>query len=782
MILRLSPLRGRPARTTALVLFTAGSLLTGLIGQAAPVQHKRVLSPAPASPAPVASEVSAEATPAALSPGARRYELPLKQLGALYPLQLRGVDGSNGVPFSIRSDEIVTAARLKLHYAYSPALIPDLSHINVMVNDEVAATVPVPREQAGLNLTRDIAIPPRLITEFNRLNLQLIGHYTMECEDPLHSSLWANISNLSVLELTVAPLALQNDLSLLPLPFFDRRDVRQLNLPFVFANAPGTGMLEAAGTLSSWFGGLAGYRGAVFPVKLGQLPESGHAVVFIAGNEGRNLLPGMALPQVQGPTVAITSNPNDPMTKLLLVMGRDANDLKIAAAALSVGGYALSGPSATITQLNALKPRQPYDAPNWLPSHRAVKFGELAQEKDLNVSGYSPDLVRINMRLPPDLFGWREKGIPVHLKYRYTPRPTADKSTLNVNVSQQYLQSFPLAPLALKGDGKASQWLAKLLPDGTLPVEEDFRIPLFKLSSQAQLQFHFYYDYIKQGACKDVLLDNVKGAIEPDSTVDVSGFSHFLAMPDLAVFSNSGFPFTRLADLSETAVILPDNPSANDYSAYLTMLGKMGDSTGYPATGVTVAQATQVEQFANKDLLVISSGGNQPLLTQWADRMSVSLDGSKRFNISDLVYRLVNWWNPDQTDRLRPRRTELTVSSNSTDAVLTGFESPLSSGRSVVVVSSNRPEGLNNAMRALLDADLVKNIQGSLAIIRGKQVDSLVADQSYYVGRLGPIQYIHWWLSTNPLLLVGLALLSSVLLATLLFLKLRAKARKRLQN
>jgi hypothetical protein len=53
------------------------------------------------------------------------------------------------VTFSIRADQVVTSAKLKINYAYSPALIPQLSHINVMVNEQVAATIPVPTEQAG---------------------------------------------------------------------------------------------------------------------------------------------------------------------------------------------------------------------------------------------------------------------------------------------------------------------------------------------------------------------------------------------------------------------------------------------------------------------------------------------------------------------------------------------------------------------------------------------------------------------------------------------------------
>ncbi|NER62536.1 cellulose biosynthesis cyclic di-GMP-binding regulatory protein BcsB, partial [Pseudomonas sp. MAFF212428] len=169
----------------------------------------------------------------------------LKQLGKNYTMSLRGVESTDTVNFDIRADEVVTGAQLTLQYTYSPALLSDLSQINIMVNDEVAASIPLPKENAGSLQKQVIDIPPYLITEFNRLGVQLIGHYTMQCEDPLHSSLWAKISNDSQLSLQVKPVILPNDLSLLPLPLFDRRDPRALNLPFVFAAAPDNATLEA---------------------------------------------------------------------------------------------------------------------------------------------------------------------------------------------------------------------------------------------------------------------------------------------------------------------------------------------------------------------------------------------------------------------------------------------------------------------------------------------------------------------------------------------------------
>ncbi len=208
-------------------------------------------------------------------PGGRRQTLSFADLGALDPLQLRGTDGQNGVPFSVRGDEVVTAAVLHLIYSYSPALLPSISQLKVMINGEVAATLPVPRDQAGMLVARDVSIDPRFITEFNHLNVQLIGHYTQQCEDPSSSSLWATVSNASSLDLTYASLASKPDLAALPQPFFDRRDVRRLELPFVFAQKPSAQTLEAAGAVASWFGSLAGYRGAVFPAQIDNAPLVG---------------------------------------------------------------------------------------------------------------------------------------------------------------------------------------------------------------------------------------------------------------------------------------------------------------------------------------------------------------------------------------------------------------------------------------------------------------------------------------------------------------------------
>lgn len=766
----------------ALALLLAGSMPMNVVGQDMPEDAATVVADAavPVTDQVAGAEAGVDAAAQTAAPaGSRKYSLTLKELGAYYPMNLRGVDGSNNVPFNIRDDEVVTAATLHLRYAYSPSLIPELSHINVLVNDELATTIAVSKEDAGRSLEYAAELPIWLMGSFNKLRLQLIGHYTMECEDPMHSSLWANISNESRLELTVAPIAVVNDLGLLPQPFFDRRDVRELRLPFVFAAKPDIVALEAAGVLSSWFGSLSDYRPASFPSNsAGEIPAEGNAVVFATGEAASAHLPGRTL---AGATVAVTPNPNDANGKLLLVLGRNPAELKLAAQAIALGSPALSGDVATITRLDVSKPRRPYDAPRWLRSDRPVKFGELAEENVFTVSGYTPDLIRVNLRTPPDLFGWRDKGVPINLKYRYTPRPTDGNSTLTVSTDSQFVRAFPL--LSFKRL-ESSGMLKKLASaDEPASVDTHMRVPLYRVAGNSQLQFQFMYEYVKEGECRDVIVDNARSAIDPDSTIDISGYAHYIAMPDLAAFAEAGFPFTRLADLSESAVVIPDSPDDSDISILLALLGRMGQSTGYPATAVTITDAAGVQNAGDKDLLVIDAGGRQPLVKQWQKFMpAVSDGGSRRFAISDLPGRVASWFSPDSREDVADRFAEAGVDAAGASGVFTGFESPLHGKRSVVVVSSGGGEQWGDVLDALNQrADKIKGtIRGSLAVVHGGSVISLVEEHGYYVGDLGWFTWLRWYLSSRPILMALLGLLSIAVLASLIYLLLRTRARRRL--
>ncbi len=753
------------------IALAAVSLADGTSAQTRPaVVPPPLLPAAPATAAAAATAASANTTPVA---GAVR-ELNLTQLGIDYAIQLRGISGTVGIPFNVRADELVTAASFRLNYAYSPSLIPELSHLKVTVNDVLVATLPVSHAEAGKPQTADIPIDRRLITEFNRINVELIGHYTRECEDPAHTSLWARVDASSTLKLTVSPLKLTNDLAALPQPFFDRRDVRRARIPFVFGGADTAPMLEAAGVLSSWFGALADYRGATFPVSHGELP-AGHAVVFVTPESA---IAGLTLPSIQGPGLAVVDNPQDASGKLLLVMGRNPADLRTAAAALALNSKAFAGAQAAVTAFQEPPVRKPYDAPRWVPSDRALQLGELATAADLSVTGYNPDVVRVNLQLPPDLFTWRSRGIPLDLQYRYTPRVRPDQSTLNINVNDNFVGGLPLRSANPAGDRWWNPLAVKLMPDGTLAEHKEVILPPLAMGPRSQLRLHYYFEPVG-GRCVPQL-DNVRGSIDPTSKIDVSGFPHFIAMPELAAYANGGFPFSRMADLSDTAVILPDQPNDADTETYLGLLGQIGRSTGYPALRVKVGRSAEAGQWADKDLLVIGNLQSQSLFTQWADKMPLKRNGNApELKLRSWIDNAIDLVIGARTREDLPGSMQIAVSDDGRDAVLAGFESPLRSGRSVIAAITNA-DSKEALLNALMTPDLLKRVQGSMTIVRDTQVNSVLGGDTYYVGRLPPLTWLQWHLSRSPLGLAALVIVLALLGAAVSYAGLQIRARRRL--
>ena len=247
----------------------------------------------------------------------------------------------------------------------------------------------------------------------------------------------------------------------------------------------------------------------------------------------------------------------------------------------------------------------------------------------------------------------------------------------------------------------------------------------------------------------------------------------------LAAFGRIGFPFTRLADLSQTAVVLPDQPKVQELSAYLDLLGRLGESTGYPGTGIEVVRSAQVDSVAAKDLLLIASGDNQPLLKSWAGAMPAGLDDGQRSGLPGLFDQALAWLAGFLPESLKAEPASQ-FSSKGMNAFAAGFESPLRSGRSVVLLWGADPNGLQAGIGALLGEDLlVSKISGSLAVLRGQQVEMLNSKPTYHVGDLDWFTQARMNLSGNFALLLLIGAYGALLLALPARAVLRAQANRR---
>ncbi|WP_036621204.1 cellulose biosynthesis cyclic di-GMP-binding regulatory protein BcsB [Pantoea sp. GM01] len=690
-------------------------------------------------------------------------------------MTLRGTEPSSQIEFGVRSDEVVTRALLNLSYRPSPALIPTLSQLKVYLNDELVGLVTVTAEQLGKENQTQISVDPRFISDFNRVRLELVGHYANVCENPANSTIWLDIGKASKLDLTLQKLPLKNDLSHFPEPFFDTRDSRPLQLPMIFNAQPTLVQQRAAAILASWFGSKAAWRGQSFPVLYNQLPNQQHAVVFATNDHRPDFLKD--LPPVEKPTVAMVNQPDNPYEKMLLILGRDDNDLLTAVEGIAQGQLLLRGETATIDSVKLLAPRQAYDAPNWVRTDRRTTFAELTQyQNQLQGDGLQPNPISLTLNLPPDLFLVRARGIDMDLHYRYTSPIQQDGSRLAVHLNNQFMQDYPLTAK----DSAGQQLMRIPLMQGLQDSNRQLTIPALRLGVVNQLRFNFDYanTFIggtADGRCETVTTVGHHVVIDDTSSIDFSGYRHYIEMPSLAAFANAGFPYSRYADLAQTLVLVQPKPSNNEVSTLLNALGSIGAQTGYPALRVQMSDDWRKAQQSDADVLMI---GDIPPDLQDDGKINLLADAARSW--INMPARAMTTPSLPISDSDRTVESQTTISSRGPMGGIVGFQSPFNDQRSVVALLADSPRGWELLNNALLDSGKRAAVFGSATVIRESGVNSLRVGDTYYVGHLP------WWerlwnlLATHPVWLALCAVVVVVLFALMAWRLMRMVSRRRL--
>ncbi|MBB5338266.1 UDP-forming cellulose synthase catalytic subunit [Tunturiibacter gelidoferens] len=720
------------------------------------------------------------APPAVPPPDTFDNVVNFSDLGVPRTIVMQGLDAFNTIHFSLPQTQVVKTATMHLRYHPSPGLIPSLSHLKVSLNGNLFATLPVvdphsaevtqatgtvtnsvPAKNSDL-LESTVTLPVDALTRDNQLTFEFVGHYASQCEDPTHSTLWAHIDNNSTIEFTGTLSPLHDDLKLLPAPFYEPLVNPHPVIPIVFLGQPTPKALQAAGIIASWFGILADSRPIRFSVSVGVIP-AGNAIVI--GQSGASLPASLQINSIAGPTILMRPNPSDPYSKVLILTGETDADVLSAALAFTLQRDLLSGDRVRIPAIKMPAPREADDAPRWLSTEKNTPIGDLLQTSSLQTDGSNP--VAIYLRLPPDLFYGTRQNLGFHLGYRYNGVPLADDSSLQVYLNDAYIHSTPLSH-----SDKPSP--ARIVP---FPVSE-----MRPFSNSILLRF--FFQLAKKPDCPDTTASNLQGSILKDSYLDLKDIPHLAVLPNLEIFANAGYPFTRKADLSDTAIVLPDNPNAEEIELYLTLMAHFGAQTGYPVLNVTVTNAEGMRPDAHKDYLVLGTVDDQPAINRLNPSLPVSVDGSGLHiqDTQDFFAQLQHaWWKVRSSDHIQSGQLE--TAGSIPDALIEGVEWPSGSKQSVVVIALRDKSVIPDFISTFLQTSQSSDISQSVSVLHGSHFSSYrIGNDVYRVGSLS------LWLQLNMLfadyqwLMVISTLVVCFLLAVILRSALRRRARARLQG
>jgi cellulose synthase (UDP-forming) len=269
-----------------------------------------------------------------------------------------------------------------------------------------------------------------------------------------------------------------------------------------------------------------------------------------------------------------------------------------------------------------------------------------------------------------------------------------------------------------------------------------------------------------------------------DSYLDIRDIPHWATLPNLEIFANAGYPFTRRADLSDTAVVLPSSPTADEIETYLTFVGHFGSQTGYPVLNVTVTDADGMKSNARKDYLVIGTVDDSPAISLLNPSLPVMVDGSG-LHIQDTQGFFASmqhaWWKVRSSDRIQSGQLE--TAGGLPDVLIEGIEWPRDSKHSTVLIALRDHAVVPNFLSVFLKNSQSSDISQSVSVLHGKRfVSYRIGNDVYHVGSLGYWTQLNILFSQFQWLMVIGTVIVCFLLAGLVRGMLRRRARLRLQG
>lgn len=702
--------------------------------------------------------------------GSMQTGISLKDAGTASEVEFRGPHSFYSVHLILPYTQAPRSARLVLNYRFSTALHSQSGTIRLRLNKtdiaELSATGH--QQEPGANVVESIFVPADLLVRDNELTFEFNGTTQERNSQNGPVPVLASIGVTSTLQVVSDPIPFRNDLSTLPLPFFDSALQTTTTIPFVFLSEPTPKTLQAAGVVASWFGILASSKPVRFSVSIGSVPR-GNVVIFV-NSSAALATPG---PKLHGAALAVRSNPSDPLTSALIVSGDNEDQLLDVARSLSTlkgrsqgeeAGAAASGGDTLYLDGGFVMPapRKIDDAPRWLPSDRLVSLSRYSPQPTMRSDGSQP--LPVYFRVPPDLFYGEAENLRLHVAYRYNAEPLNLGSALRVFINGVLINEAPLQ-----------------VDRGFHDRQREALLPVASMRPFANtLRFDFDFIPSPHGERRSTASE-LEGTILRNSSLDLRGFDHYAAMPNLELFANAGFPFTRQADLAATTVILPTSPSSHVISLFLQLMSHFGTQTGVPALRVEVAGSVDMNR-ADRDYLVLGTIENQPVFTSLEGALPISFDATGLHVKQESTYWIR--WRQSLRRMLDLEETgELPMEDGSRiAAMLQGIESPFGAGRSLVIIALRDDAAEEGFTAEFLLRSQSSDIAHSASILRDGHFHSYaVSPTTYHIGSISRYAVMRIWLTEHLGALLFCMTLASLVLAYGVNASLLHRAEQRLQ-
>ena len=646
--------------------------------------------------------------------------------------QINLMESTNSFMFNLPISKRMDISKITLHldFIHSTVLLKNRSQVRVVVNGIVVAQIGF--DPVNPHVIADIPIPFETFREgYNAVEFKVAQHYSEDCEDPAAPELWTQINTIKsyfYLEYDYRPIRF----TLASLDeVFDRKlkdytvtimrpketaQYDDVDLKWGALAAQGVSLrLEYRPVNLKMATAVQRDSLRVFEematsnYPLLALDQTGlkNDVVLIGT---RDELRPLFHPRLRDSMAAAISGPflsimpaADPRFQIVIISGNDASEVTQAVQAFAF--VRSSFPDSTFMVVNELNlpSVEPDTFPGIIQPGVRYTFKEFGYR---TTSGGSYKRRELKFVAPPDLLIRKEANVSIKLDFTYGAAFRKD-SVLNI-----YLNGIFEKAISLDND------------QGARFHDYEFYISASSiLPGTNVLRFEPVIPPLVTSKCTAVQEENAMLTIWDSSSIELPLLDRYVKLPDLALFSRTGYPFTSTADGEEMGIVVRGQNSGSILAAW-QMMAKLSQITAMPLYKAIIS----FRAIDGRHLLIV---GDRPSLYEDDMRNSPVKLGEifefdypvgkgSRKGATTLLDRTKSFFSPLRTGRPGFFKNVYTnikfKASLDRDALLVGYQSVDDPNRLVMLLTSGNPDSLKADVRRLMSPDFWDMMDDNLAI------------------------------------------------------------------
>lgn len=696
-----------------------------LIGQLAPLSAQTGQQP-PKSPLPPQQTLPARsrltpitgpgatAAAAPLTPGAKTYSARFDtDLFVQEDIQMRGVASGYKINFvRPRGWEVLPGSQIRLQMEHSAALIGELSFLDISINDTKVMTVRLDETNVRTNEIL-VDMKPEMLQDYNTIGLSVAQHYTRDCEDPFHSSLWTTISRLSDIYFVYKPNPQVPDLSTFPSPFYDQLHYGPTKLHYLMPQSPSQSTLTSLVMMNTSLAQAVAWHHMETSF-ISSLEEAQYPTIIVGTPTEQPIVNQLlAGKSISSGAIQVMQHPINPLIPVLVVTGSNPEGVMMAAKTLTQERErrTLNGPYAVVSSVKDAEPSREHDWPGYIPATENGEF-TLAQlgYKDQTARGFFSGPIIMNFKSIPD-YKFVPRSQQMTLRYSYSAQLDPNLSTVEIRIDDIAIRSLPLNN-----------------EQGENRLESTFHIPQGLIHPNSKLVVVFHLFPIKYDPCKLIEDKQIWGTIHEDTSFSMPR-DYYADLPDLEAFRNGGFPFTRYQDMQDTVYVVPDSPTPNELQMMMDVSTRLGriSKADHVSPRVYTTGSLPANVRDGNNLIVIGTAGRQRLFQQIAEAKADSI-----------TYKIM----PGEKKQLRVSDDpKLEASDFVNQGVMEEMISPWNNQKVILAITGREETAMMNIQQVLRDDKRFSGLNGNLILAQADGSYNPV----YSVSQRQRVGTLPWW-------------------------------------